>query len=483
MARRPMSRLIVISNRVPSPRAGRSAAAGGLATALHAALSSYNGIWFGWSGEVTDNSHELRSKVHDGVTYATMDIGQADFEEYYNGFANRTLWPLFHYRIDLAQYERAFDQRYYSVNQFFARKVFPLIRQGDLVWVHDYHLIPCAEQLRLLGVRNRIGFFLHIPWPAREILVTLPKHRQLVRALFAYDVVGFQTRNDLQAFHDYVINETGGEVAPDGTVHCFGRSIVAEAFPIGIDVKGFASLPRQPVARRHARRIKASTLGRRVILGVDRLDYSKGLDRRFLAYERLLETHPEHRGKVLLLQIAATSRGDVDEYRQIRAELDALAGRINGRFAEYDQAPLRYINRSYSHMALAALYRAADVAFITPLRDGMNLVAKEYVACQSHHNPGVLILSRFAGAARELTAALIANPYDQDDMVEVLQRALEMPLEERRERWKALMKSLRKNDVIAWRDSFVKALTRCPQTGNAEVVRPRLDDRVTGSSG
>jgi trehalose 6-phosphate synthase len=351
----------------------------------------------------------------------------------------------------------------------------PLIGPDDLIWIHDYHLIPCAEALRRLGVRNRIGFFLHTPWPARELLLTLPRHQNLVRALFAYDLIGFQTETDSQAFHDYVVNECGGQVLPDGTAICFGRSVATGTFPIGIDVDMFADLPNGAPARRHQRRIEQSTGGRRLIFGVDRLDYSKGIPDRFAAYERLLEAQPEHRNNVVLLQIATASRSEVDEYQDMRLELEAMAGRINGRYADYDWVPLRYVNRAYSQAALAGLYRAADIAFITPLRDGMNLVAKEFVAAQDPADPGVLVLSRFAGARHELREALIVNPYDRAEMADALQRALAMPLDERRARWRSMMDSLVRNDVVAWREGFVAALQSVPDSGDITPIGNRID--------
>ena len=466
-----MSRLVFISNRVAAPKEGEAFPSGGLATAIRSAIRHHDALWIGWSGRIAESERGPVS-IQDvaGASIATFDLTRDEYEEYYNGYANRTLWPLFHYRVDLAQYERAYSRRYYDVNDLFAQMAQPLLRPDDLIWIHDYHLIPCAEALRQRGVKNRIGFFLHTPWPARELLVTLPRHQNLVRALFAYDLLGFQTEIDRQAFHDYVVNEAGGHVLADGTAICFGRSVATGAFPIGIDVDLFADLPNGGPARRHQRRIEQSTGGRQLIFGVDRLDYSKGIPDRFAAYERLLEAHPDHRNNVVLLQIATSSRSEVDEYQNMRLELEAMAGRINGRYAEYDWVPLRYVNRSYSQAALAGLYRAADIAFITPLRDGMNLVAKEFVAAQDPADPGVLILSRFAGAGRELREALIVNPYDRAEMADALQRALAMPLDQRRMRWRSMMDSLVRNDVVAWREGFVAALQSVPVTHDNEPV-------------
>ncbi len=455
-----MNRLVVISNRLVEPSSREKGASGGLATALHAALKEYRGIWFGWSGQVVDANDANQIKVEDvgGVKIATIDLDHDDYEEYYNGYANRTLWPLFHYRIDLTAYDRAFDTGYHRVNTKFAQTVTPLIEPEDLIWVHDYHLIPVADQLRQMGLKNRIGFFLHIPWPARQLLITLPNHKQLVESLFAYDLVGFQTQDHVDAFRDYVVHEVNGKILDNDRIECFGKSIQVSAFPIGADTDDFLAMSKSSRATAMFNRMKRSLRSRRLIIGVDRLDYSKGLDTRFEAYSKLLETRAEHRSKVLMLQIAPPSRSDVQEYQDLRDLLDSLTGRLNGQYAEVDWVPIRYVNKGYQRNELAGLFRAAAVGFVTPMRDGMNLVAKEFVAAQDPADPGVLVLSRFAGAADQLTSALIVNPYDQDDMVNALHTALTMPLEERQDRWAKLFENVRKYDVVAWRDSYVKAL-------------------------
>ncbi|MGF1456856.1 MAG: alpha,alpha-trehalose-phosphate synthase (UDP-forming) [Alphaproteobacteria bacterium] len=458
-----MSRLVVISNRLVEPSAKEKGASGGLATALHAALREYRGIWFGWSGRVVeqDEGHKLSLGEAGGVKLATLDLDHDDYDEYYNGYANRTLCPLFHYRIDLTAYDRAFDEGYHRVNQRFAQTVAPLIEPEDLVWVHDYHLIPVAQELRKAGLRNRMGFFLHIPFPARQLLTTLPKHKQLIEGLFSYDLLGFQTKDHLEAFRDYVIHEAGGQVLDDNRVQCFGKTIEADAFPIGADTADFLSMTKTTDATEMYERMTSSLRGRRLVIGVDRLDYSKGIENRFEAYSKLLERYPEHRKSALMLQIAPPSRTDVQEYQDLRNDLDSIAGRINRAFAEIDWVPLRYVNKGYRRTELAGLFRASRVAFVTPMRDGMNLVAKEFVAAQDPSDPGVLILSRFAGAAAQLKDALIVNPYDQDDMVAALHSALTMPLEKRQALWKSLYDNVEKEDVVQWRDRFVTTLGAC----------------------
>ncbi|WP_028008171.1 alpha,alpha-trehalose-phosphate synthase (UDP-forming) [Solimonas flava] len=453
-----MSRLVVVSNRV-GPLRG-AARAGGLAVALADALQRRRGLWFGWSGELAESpAVRARTQTTAGVTRATLDLTQAELDDYYNGFANRCLWPLFHYRLDLAAFDRRFYDGYQRVNRRFAQTLAPLLHDDDLVWVHDYHLLPFAETLREMGAQQKLGFFLHIPFPVRELLTALPSADRLVRALMAYDLIGFQTEGDLQAFRDYVLREAGGII--DGeTLRAYGRKVIARAFPIGIDTAQFAQMARSEDARRDAERLKAAIFNRAQIIGVDRLDYTKGLPERFLAYQKLLEDYPDAHGQVSFLQIAPTSRGDVPEYVHIREELETLAGHINGRFAQFDWTPLRYINRAITRRQLAGLYRMSHIGFVTPLRDGMNLVAKEYVAAQDPVDPGVLVLSRFAGCARQMTAALIVNPYDVAGVAEALQTARHMAVEERRERHAELMRGLIENDVSRWCDDFLGVLDR-----------------------
>jgi trehalose 6-phosphate synthase len=454
-----MSRLIVVSNRISRPQGRGAAQTGGLAMALTAGLRAYNGLWFGWSGNTTPEfTGQITTTKSDGVTIATIDLEDIDVQEYYNGYANKTLWPVFHYRIDLAAYDRSFNQGYDRVNRRFAETLRPLIEPDDIVWIHDYHMIPMARELRRLGVKNRIGFFLHIPWPARQLVTTLPRHRQLVEALFDYDLIGFQTTEWLEAFEDYLVHEVDGSIMGDGILEAFGKSVRAGAFPIGIDAEEFAVQVRSPAAARMYDRMAAQSVFRSMIVGVDRLDYSKGLDERFLGFELFLKDNPDFHGKVFLLQIAPLSRDEVDTYQDIRTELDTLSGRINAAFADTDWSPIRYVNRNYRRDELAGVYRAARVGLVTPLRDGMNLVAKEYVAAQNPDDPGVLILSRFAGAAMQMKQALIVNPFSHEELAEALKRALTMDIGERKRRYEALFEGVKRDDVTAWRESFVSAL-------------------------
>ncbi|KVR85382.1 alpha,alpha-trehalose-phosphate synthase (UDP-forming) [Burkholderia vietnamiensis] len=457
-----MSRLIIVSNRV-APISEGEPAAGGLAIGVYDALKETGGMWFGWSGEVVaSGAPQIRIEERGPVTFATVGLSRRDYDQYYRGFSNATLWPAFHYRADLIQYDRHEFEGYGRVNVWLAQQLVPLLQDDDVIWVHDYHLIPFARALRASGVKNRIGFFLHIPFPAAQVLVNVPPHRELVESLCAFDLLGFQTEPDLRAFCDYVEFEAGGEVARDGRtvrVSAFGSTLRAAAYPIGVYPDEIASLA-QAGEHGKAARMATSLRGRQLIMSVDRLDYSKGLVERFRAFEKLLEHQASIRNRVSFLQIAPSTRADLRAYQDIRLQLEAESGRINGRYAELDWAPILYIHRQYDRQVLAALYRLARVGFVTPLRDGMNLVAKEYVSAQNPDDPGVLVLSRFAGAARELTGALIVNPIDIDGMADALSQALTMPLAERRARYVDMIAQLRENNVSVWRDNFLRDLQR-----------------------
>ncbi|WP_426702219.1 alpha,alpha-trehalose-phosphate synthase (UDP-forming) [Rhodanobacter sp. Col0626] len=456
---KPAGRLVVVSNRVALPR---QTAAGGLASALRAALQERGGLWFGWSGKLAAETASEVHQMRDGkVDYATVDLSRADHEDFYTGFANGTLWPMLHYRPDLVDYQRTHLDGYLRVNEIFAERLRQLIRPDDTIWVHDYHLIPLAAMLRRLGVKNRIGFFLHTPLPAAGLLIALPNHHELLETLASYDLVGVHTRRDLRALEDYFLHEAGATMHAGGRLRMpEGRQFRAAAFPISIDTEAIAEAAQRAVSNSEITQLRNSMEDRELIIGVDRLDYSKGLHQRFEAYARLLERAPELHRRIIFLQIAPPSRGAVLEYRQIRRELERSAGHINGKYAAPDWAPIRYINKSFPHQLLTGYYRTARVGLVTPLRDGMNLVAKEYVACQDPDNPGVLVLSRFAGAAQELTDALLVNPADTEEVADALERALKMPLAERRERWSAMMDVLRRNDITLWRNTFLQALRR-----------------------
>jgi trehalose 6-phosphate synthase len=442
-----MSRLVVVANRVPNPKE-RGATAGGLAVALKDAMTGREAMWFGWSGQTADATASQPVEVQRGkLTYATLDLGREDYRRYYQGFANATLWPTLHYRLGLAQFQRADYTGYRAVNAAFAAALAPLLRPDDIIWTHDFHLFPFGGELRRLGCRQRQGFFLHVPFPPFALFTALPRAEELVAELAAYDVIGVQTEDD-------AFNLRAALVA-------VGQSEAAErvaAFPVGIDAEGFRRLSEAALARPDSQRFRQSLMNRSLVIGVDRLDYTKGLPQRFAGFAQLLARFPAHLAKVTYLQVAPVSRGDVAQYRSLRRELDEWVGRINGQHAEPDWAPLRYMTRAVPRPVLAGFMRMARVGLVTPLRDGMNLVAKEYVAAQDPADPGVLVLGRFAGAAPQLPGALLVNPLDPEEIAERLDEALSMPLEERIARWESMRPAVWDAGAKAWSRDFLAAL-------------------------
>lgn len=451
-----MSRLVVVSNRVAVPGESR---AGGLAVGLLSALKERGGLWFGWSGKVARESGQLHEQTEGETRFVTMDLDRKDHDDYYNGFANRTLWPLLHFRLDLVDYDRDKRLGYRRVNQLFADRLAPLLRDSDTVWIHDYHLIPLASMLRERGIGCKIGFFLHVPMPSADLVAAMPDHARLFSSLYAYDLVGFQTQRDVERFQAYVRLFGGGRVIEEGLLEApDGHRFRAGAFPIGIDTGLIASQAKAAINKPAVRDLRASLQPRQLAIGVDRLDYSKGLPERFHGFERYLKRHADHKGTLTYLQIAPVSRGEVSEYKILRNQLEQIAGHINGNHAEPDWTPLRYVNRNFAHATLTGFYRMARLGLVTPLRDGMNLVAKEYVAAQDPEDPGVLVLSILAGAAAEMTEALIVNPHDLDGVADAIATGSTMPRAERIERWRAMMDQLQQNDIGAWRRRYLQAL-------------------------
>jgi trehalose 6-phosphate synthase len=453
-----MSRLVAVSNRISVPKRGM--APGGLAVGLLAAMQARRGMWFGWDGETADSPSTEPSITHkDGVTFASIDFDQSEYKDFYLGFCNGTLWPLFHYFVDGFRYDDAQYEAYQRMNQRYARHLAPLLEPDDLIWVHDYHLFPLAQKLREAGATQPIGLFLHIPFPNIEVLRVLPVYGELLQAMLAYDVLGFQTETDAEAFRSAVAYVWGPQaLSSNQTVTLGGRRVVTGVFPIGVDVDAIQRESIESLTTDAVKRMIAGMLGRRLMIGVDRLDYSKGLVERFKAYERFLETHPENQNRVSFLQIAPLSRSDVRAYAEIRRDLEQTTGRTNGRFADTDWTPIRYLNRNFPHDVLMGFMRSALIGIVTPVRDGMNLVAKEFVAAQDAADPGVLILSTLAGAARELTTAVMVNPYDSRGMAHAIQQAFNMPLAERRERHQAMLDVLKVNSINAWHTSFLDTL-------------------------
>ena len=438
-------RLVIVSNRVPAPRE-RSQLAGGLAVALRDAIQGREVLWFGWSGGIAAQTEAAVPNVAKAgaVTFATIDLSERDYRGFYQGYSNGMLWPLFHSRVGLAEFKRSDLAAYRSVNATFAAALSKLLRPDDAVWVHDYHLIPLGADLRRLGVTCRLGFFLHVPFPPAGLYASLPQGDALLRDFTAYDVVGLQTEEDAGYLNDAFAS--------------LGIAAHAAAHPIGINPDSFAAAARRAASGPEVGRLVQSLGGRSLILGVDRLDYSKGLPQRFAGFANLLKSFPEHRTHVTMLQVTPVSRGDVAQYRALRRELDGLSGRINGEHAEFDWVPLRYLTRTVPRNTLAGFHRQARVGLVTPLRDGMNLVAKEFVAAQDPANPGALVLSKFAGAAHEMEGAILVNPYDPDEIAEALHQALTLPAEERRERWGKMAQAVWRNTAARWARGFLTEL-------------------------
>ena len=451
-------RLIIVSNRVAVPDTPRAPLAGGMAVAVKAALKNRSGMWFGWSGKVTEEEPvgEPQAVEVNKINYVLVDLSKNDIQEYYNGLANSVLWPILHYRVDLQEYSRADASGYLRVNRMFADRLSPLLREDDVVWVHDYHLMVLGRELRSRGHRNTIGFFLHTPCAPPDILQALPHHRAILGSLAHYDLVGFQTENDRDNFAHYLVSQ--GATQTRTGYEFEGQKVRLGAFPVSIETKAYRRLARNAGRSALVELVRESLSGNRLVLGVDRLDYSKGIPDRIRAFERLLENNPEWRGRVTLLQVTPKSRSEIRQYGEIETEVTGLIGKINGRFGDAAWTPIRYVNKSYSRTVLAGLYRAADVGMVTPLRDGMNLVAKEYIAAQNPDDPGVLVLSQFAGAAKELDGALIVNPHETDAVAAALKRALEMPLEERRERHAPMLEHLTENDIKKWAEDYLATL-------------------------
>jgi trehalose 6-phosphate synthase len=456
-----MSRIVIVSNRTPA----KGPAAGGLAVALRKVLDEREGFWFGWSGKLAEEpSREARLEDIEGLKVAQIDLTRADHHAYYAGFSNSILWPSFHLRLDLATIEGHWYEGYRRVNQQFARALLPLLKPDDIIWVHDYHLIPLAAELRALGARNRIGFYLHIPFPTADALYAIPHHEDLMRDLSRYDLVGMQARRDVAAFNEFVDQTAPNVFGSSNKPFDFSRTEI-DAFPIGSEPDAFARLAVSPAAIKMVNRMKRALGDQALVLGVDRLDYSKGLPQRVEAYEKLLTNDTRFRRNVHLLQVAPPSRDSIKEYQETSDALDAICGRVMGQFAEPDWQPLTYVKRAYGQPSLAGLYRLARVGLVTPLRDGMNLVAHEFIGSQNPENPGVLVLSRFAGAAEIFPEALLVNPFDTDETAEAIRMALDMPLEERIERWQSLMKAAQRHNVIDWAVSFLDRLA--PGTNGA----------------
>jgi trehalose 6-phosphate synthase len=460
-------RLILVSNRVAVPDTEGARRAGGLTVAIHAAQKLRDNVWFGWSGEVCECETPPPPTVitRERRSFILQDLPATDYQEYYNGFANRVLWPIFHYRVDLAEFNTVELGGYLRVNRLFADALSSVVQPDDVVWVHDYHLLTFARELRALGVDSPIGFFLHIPCPPPDILLTLPQHADTLGALMQYDLVGLQTERDAANLGNYFEQSLGAIRRGNGVFERDGRRVQLRAFPVGIATNVYARAAKCAARTQNVAELRDSLGDKRLIMGVDRLDYTKGIPQRIQAFGHFLDRYPEWHEKVTLLQVTPKSRTEVREYADLEHEVSALVGTINGAHAAPAWTPIRYLNRSFSRGMLAGMYRVAHVGLVTPLRDGMNLVAKEYVAAQDPDDPGVLILSQFAGASEGMEGALIVNPHEPDAVSDAIRTALNMPLAERQARWQAMFAYLQENDIDRWAEDFLSALMGTRHSG------------------
>ena len=443
-----MNRVVFVSNRVADPN--KSTHAGGVTVAISDYLNEHAGLWFGWSGNI-DNERSFEVNRH--LSVATLPLTESEYLNYYLGYSNSVLWPVFHNRVDLARFEEGYFDAYAAVNRRFASALVSLLTPGDIIWVHDYHFITIAQELRALGVSNKIGFFLHIPFPPSQSFMAVPEYLQLAQDFAAYDLIGLQATSDVANMIDFLLHGAGAHMLPDGRMKIGHRECSIVSAPVGIDPSYFKPSLSLNTIKNY---VDSGHIAR--IIGVDRLDYTKGLPQKFRAFDHFLSAHPEYCNRAILTQIAAPTRESVEAYNDIRKELESLAGAINGRYGDLEWVPIHYINRTTARERLVDVYRSSAVGLVTPLRDGMNLVAKEYVAAQDPANPGVLILSRFAGAAEQLSDALIVNPYNVEEVSASIYSAIKMSLPERQQRHASLMKNIETHTAANWAQNFLTAL-------------------------
>ena len=435
---------------------------GGLASALLPAVKKSGVVWFGSSGNLRKiepgDAPLVEVESYGRGTIARVDLPEQHYCGFYEGYANSALWPLLHSRADLTHARAGDYGSYCAVNAYMARMLAGFAAPDSNFWIHDYHFLPLGRELRRLGVGEKIGFFLHTPWPERRTMARLAEHRELAEAMLAYDLIGFQTDNDRDNFaallrHELHIPGSGLRFeGPHGTCRL-------ATFPIGIDTQEFADSALRVAKDDDVRRLCTGLAGAKLIVGVDRIDYSKGLGQRFQAFDHLLTRYPGLKRRLSYLQVGVPSRSNIASYRELQRELAELAGDINGRHGEVDWMPLRYLTKSFGQSTLAGFYRSAAIGLVTPLQDGMNLVAKEYVAAQNPEDPGVLVLSKYAGAAQELNAALLVDPHDIEGIARCVAAGLAMPRDERRARWQHMMDTLLRQSIHAWFADFMRALT------------------------
>jgi trehalose 6-phosphate synthase/phosphatase len=460
-----VQRLLIVSNRLPisvEKRRGKlrfEPSVGGVATALGAFYKSLHSLWIGWSGieleKIGEEEQEVEAKLSSESCYPVF-LSQRDIENYYHGFCNNTIWPLFHYFPEYTVYSRDFWQAYERVNRVFADVVAEVAQSSDIIWVHDYHLMLLPKLIRERLPEATVGFFLHIPFPSFEIFRLLPWRSQILDGLLGADLIGFHTYDYAQHFLNSVHSLLGYESIM-GQLTTADRIIKAEVFPLGIDYQRYYSAAKSSVVRTQASKFRERLANCNIVLSVDRLDYTKGIPERLEAFDLFLEKHPEHRENLILVLVVMPSRTKVEHYAQLKKQVDELVGAINGKYGSIGWTPIWYLYRSLPFDSLIALYKMADVAFITPLRDGMNLIAKEYIATKTD-SKGVLILSETAGAARELGEAIIINVNNPEEIALALEEALTMPKKEQKERNRMMQKRLQRYNVVRWADEFIDRL-------------------------
>lgn len=481
----PHRRLVVVSNRLPVvlSRADDGVwqlerSAGGLVTALEPLLRDRGGLWIGWPGTEGDDyegSDEVLARFasEQGYRIVPVALSESDRNDFYLGFANRVIWPLFHDLQSRCDFDPRYWDAYRRANRKFARAVAGHADQHDLLWVQDYQLMAVAEELRYLGVHGRVGFFLHVPFSDPDTFWRLPWRSELLRSLLQFDLIGFQSARDRDNFMECIVRMDMGalvETRVDRIRLPNGRHVRTGVFPVSIDVEEFSEGARRPEVLARARAIREASGDARLMLGVDRLDYSKGLPQKLTGFRMALERHPELQGRVTLVQLVVPSREDIIEYNEMKEEVERLVGSIHGEFARHDWSPIRYIYGTWERDELLAHYRTADVAVITPLKDGMNLVAKEYSVAGP--DDGVLVLSEFAGAAAQLGEhSLLVNPFDVEGVAEAFRRAAHMEPEERVRRMAALRERVRTEDIHWWLRSYLRRFEEDVSDDEEDVAR------------
>lgn len=450
------NKTIIVSNRLPvriekeGNQLTYKTSEGGLATALGSIYKEGDNIWIGWPG-ASFESDALKTEVTEGLTRESMRpvfLTDEELEKYYLGFSNQTLWPAFHYFLQYIQFEEEHWESYVQVNRKFAEVIAANANPGDTIWVHDYQLLLLPGMLRERFPKMIIGYFQHIPFPSYEVFRTLPWRRDLLEGMLGADYLGFHTYDDMRHFLS-AVHRLVGYPYSGNRIQLDNRVVVADPLPMGIDYEKYAENAVHPESIEREKRYRKNLGPQRLLLSMDRLDYSKGIPKRLEAFAEMLERYPEYKEKVSLLLIVVPSRDQVPNYQMLKEQVDELVGKINSKYGRMNWHPIHYFYRSYPFRALGAFYRMCDVAVITPVRDGMNLVCKEYIASRERQD-GVLILSEMAGAAKELADAMLVNPTDQNEVVETMHQALQMPVKEQKRRMAIMQKSLRKYNIFQW---------------------------------